>query len=82
MAEAVQLLVVDWSAAVRWAGLRAGGWLRRRDDLMAAWDSSHRCEDADLSPGNFLLMHLHRLRTTKILCLSSDILTSGTTKTL
>ncbi len=65
MTQAVQLLVVDWLAAVRWAGLSTGSRLRRREDLVAAWDSSHRRENTDFSPGNFLLVHLHRLRRTK-----------------
>lgn len=61
VAQAVQLLVVDWSAAVRWAGLSTGRGLRRREDLVAAWDSSHCRESADLSPWNFFFVHLHRL---------------------
>lgn len=62
MAQAVQLLVVDWSTAIRWAGLCTGRRLRRREDLVAAWDSSHCREDADFSPRNFLFVHLHRLK--------------------
>lgn len=65
VAQTVQLLVVDWSPVVRWAGLCTGRRLRRRDDLVAARDSSHRCEDANFSPRNFLFVHLHRLRRTK-----------------
>lgn len=64
MAQAVQLLVVDWSAAVRWAGLCTGRRLRGREDLVAAWDSSHRREDTDLSPRNLFFVHLHCLRRT------------------
>lgn len=56
---AVQLLVVDWSAAVRWAGLRTGR--RRREDLVATWNATHRREGADFSPRHFLFVHLHRL---------------------
>lgn len=57
---AVQLLVVDWSAAVRWAGLRTGR--RRREDLVATWNATHRREGADFSPRHFLFVHLHHLK--------------------
>lgn len=65
MAQAVQLLVVDWLAAVWWAGLSTSRSLSRGEDLVAAWDSSHRRKDADFSPRNFLFVHLNRLRRTK-----------------
>lgn len=58
VAQTVQLLVVDWLAAVWWAWLHAGG----REDLVAAWDSSHGCEHANLPPENLLLVHVHGLR--------------------
>lgn len=48
MAQAIQLLVVDWSATVRWAGLRTGR--RRREDLVATWNTPHRREGANFSP--------------------------------
>lgn len=61
VAHAVQQLVVDWSAAVRWAGLCTGR-LRWRKDLVAARNSSHRREGSNFSPRNFLFVHLHGLR--------------------
>lgn len=58
VAQFVQLLVVDWTAAVRWAGL-CSSW---RDDLIVAGNSSDRGEDANLPPSNFLFMHLYGLK--------------------
>lgn len=66
VAQAVQLLVVDWSTAVRWAGLCTGRRLRRGKDLVAAWDSSHRREYADFSPRNFFFVHLYCLKQMKL----------------
>lgn len=60
MAQAVQLLVADWPAAVRWAGLQTGR--RWREDLVATWNAPHRREGADFSPRHFLFVHLHRLK--------------------
>lgn len=61
VAQSVQLLVVDWPTAVRWAGLRPCRRWSRRQDLVAARNSFHCREGADFSPRNFLFVHLHRL---------------------
>lgn len=62
MAQVIQLLIVDWLTAVWWAGLCTRWRLGRGKDLVAAWDSSNRCERANFSARNFFFVHLHCLK--------------------
>lgn len=58
MAQPIQLLVVNWSAAVGWAGLRHLVW---GQNFVVPWDSADHREGADLPTRHLLLVHLHRL---------------------